>query len=66
MHQRFHVFASHHADGWVALSVLTEPHYAVVGRDLDAAREELSETLARDLALDHLPHADRHATSTQR
>jgi ATP-dependent Clp protease ATP-binding subunit ClpC len=58
VHQRFHLFARTHADGWTALSVLTRPEYAVIGRDLHAAREELSETLARDLALDHLPHEE--------
>ncbi|MEZ4237898.1 MAG: AAA family ATPase [Myxococcota bacterium] len=54
MQRRFHLFARTHADGWVALSVLTHPEYAVVGRDLHAARAELADTLSRDLAVEHL------------
>lgn len=59
MQQRFHVFARRYDDGWAAMSVLTHPHYAVVGRHLGHMRDELHDTLARDLALEFLPRQEQ-------
>lgn len=41
------------------MSVLTHPRYAVVGQHLGAMRDELHDTLARDLALEFLPRGEQ-------
>ncbi|MEQ1566812.1 MAG: AAA family ATPase [Myxococcota bacterium] len=60
MKARFHLFVSTFPDKWVSASVLTHPRYTAIGRDLGAVRDELEQTLARDLALSQF---DRSAGS---
>ena len=58
MQQRFHLFVRRHHQGWCAASILTHPGYAAVGRDLNRVRDEIRDTLARDLALEILPRQE--------
>ena len=55
MQQRFHVYVRRYDNGWTAMSVLTHPRYAVIGTSPGQLRDQLHDTLARDLALEYLP-----------
>lgn len=60
MRERFQLFVRKHHNGWHTASVLALPHYAAYGPHMSELREQLSEVLARDLALEVLRPDERH------